>query len=146
MDVFSRMVIGWRTSTHLYTELALDALNMAACARQRADKNATGVIHYSGRNVQHYSMADSDRLDECAVIASVVLHGNSYDNALAETSNSLYKAEFIHHTDPRTGLAEVETVTTEYVERLNTRQLHPMLDYRSPVEVGGGEHEPALVA
>jgi putative transposase len=92
-DVFSRFIVGWRVSTSLHTELALDALEMAIWRRQRLD--LTGLIHHSDRGVQYLSIRYTERLAELGALNSVGSKGDSYDNALAESINGLYKAEVI---------------------------------------------------
>ena len=67
---FSHMIVGWQTAAYLYTELALDALNMAVCARTRAGNDLSGLVHHSDRSVQYRSVVYTDCLDECAVVAS----------------------------------------------------------------------------
>ena len=96
-DVYSRRVIGWQTSTSLYTDLALDALKMAVWARRREGADLTGLIHHSDRGVQYRAIRYGQTLAQCEAVASVGSRGDSYDNALAEALNSLYKAELIRN-------------------------------------------------
>ena len=99
-DVYSRRIIGWQTSTSLYTDLALDALQMAVWQRKRQGADLTGLVHHSDRGVQYRSIRYGQALSECEAVASVGSKGDSYDNALAEALNSLYKAELIRNQGP----------------------------------------------
>ena len=99
-DVFSRRIVGWQTSTGLYTDLALDALQMAVWQRKRAGADLTGLVHHSDRGVQYRSIRYGQALADCEAAASVGSKGDSYDNALAEALNSLYKAELIRNQGP----------------------------------------------
>ena len=98
IDVFSRFIVGWRVSNSLHADLALDALEMAIWRRQRQD--LTGLIHHSDRGVQYLSIRYTERLAEAGAVRSVGSRGDSYDNALAESVNGLYKAEVIHTCGP----------------------------------------------
>ena len=92
-DVFSRRIVGWQTSTSLYTDLALDALKMAVWQRKRTGgADLSGLVHHSDRGVQYRSIRYGQALADCEAVASVGSKGDSYDNALAEALNSLYKA------------------------------------------------------
>ena len=93
VDVFSRMVVGWQLSTSLRSSLALDALEMAVWNRTRAGQVLDGLVHHSDRGVQYLAIRYSERLAENDIVASVGSRGDSYDNALAESFNSLYKWE-----------------------------------------------------
>jgi transposase InsO family protein len=89
IDVFSRCIVGWRVSSSLRSDLALDALEQALHARPFAE----GLIHHSDRGVQYLSIRYTERLAAAGVEASVGSVGDSYDNALAESINGLYKTE-----------------------------------------------------
>ncbi len=93
MDVFSRRIVGWQLSTNLYTDLALDALNMGIWTRQHVGADLSQLIHHSDRGVQYVAIRYTERLGEVDVVASVGSVGDSYDNAMAEAFNSLFKAE-----------------------------------------------------
>jgi putative transposase len=95
VDVCSRYVVGWQISRWLQTKLALDALNMAYWQRQ--GQELTGLIHHSDRGVQYLSIRYTERLAEAGVVSSGGSKGDSYDNALAESFNGLYKTELIWH-------------------------------------------------
>lgn len=119
VDVFSRYIVGWRVLKHMQTDLVLDALEQALWLR----KKPKGVIHHSDRGSQYLSIRYTDRLSEAGFNASVGSVGDSYDNALAETINGLYKAEVIHKDGPWRGLDDVEHATLTWVEWFNNRRL-----------------------
>ncbi|AXE38162.1 hypothetical protein JS278_02937 [Acidipropionibacterium virtanenii] len=134
LDVFSRLVVGWQVSTRLYTDLALDALTMGIWRRQHAGDDLTGLIHHSDRGVQYRAIRYSERLADCDAVASVGSKGDSYDNAMAEALNSLYKAELIRNRGPWTGINDVEIATAEYVDWFNNRRLHGEIGHVPPAE------------
>jgi putative transposase len=146
VDVFSRFVVGWQASRSLHADLALDALEMAIWGRGR---HLTGLIHHSDRGVQYLSIRYTERLAEAEVVASVGSKGDSYDNALAESFNGLYKAELIRHRGPWSGLDAVEYATLEYVDWFNHRRLHGELGMVPPAEfeaIHYDQREPAPLA
>ena len=124
IDVYSRMVVGWQASRSLRSDLAIDALEMAIWNRQRAGQDLTGLRHHSDMGVQYLSIAYSERLAANDIIASVGSKGDSYDNALVESFNGLYKWELIYRQGPWRGLEDVEFATLEYVDWFNHRRLH----------------------
>jgi putative transposase len=130
-DVFSRSIVGWRVSNSLHSDLALDALEMAIWRRQRQD--LTGLIHHSDRGVQYLSIRYTERLMEAGAMRSVGSRGDSYDNALAESVNGLYKAEVIHRQAWRS-LEQVELATAEWVAWWNQCRLHTAIDDLPPAE------------
>ncbi len=132
VDVFSRFVVGWQASRSLRADLALDALEMALW-RRRATQ-LPGLVHHSDRGMQYLAVRYTERLAEAGVLASVGSKGDSYDNALAESFNGLYKAELIRHAGPWQGLDDVEYATLEYVDWFNYRRLHGELGLRPPAE------------
>jgi len=132
IDVFSRYVVGWQISRSLHTNLALDALEMAYW--RRGSPHLPGLIHHSDRGSQYLSIRYTERLAEAGVVASVGARGDSYDNALAESFNGLYKAELIRHRGPWAGLDDVEYATLEYVDWFNRRRLHGELGMIPPAE------------
>jgi putative transposase len=83
LDVFSRTIVGWQASTRMFTDLALDALEMGLAARRRAGRDVTGLIHHSDRGVQYRAVRYTQRLAEVDAVASVGSKGDSYDNAMA---------------------------------------------------------------
>lgn len=113
LDVFSRMIVGWQTSSRMFTDLALDALNMGICVRRRAGQDVQGLTHHSDRGVQYRAVRYAKTLDEAGAVASVGSKGDSYDNAMAEALNSLYKAELVFLDGPFEGLEDVEVATAK---------------------------------
>ena len=139
LDVFSRMVVGWQVSTTMHTDLALDALNMGLWARSRAGHDVAGLIHHSDRGVQYRAIRYTERLAEAEAVTSVGSKGDSYDNAMAEAFNSLFKAECIRNPVMRprggwAGVGEGEIAVAEYVEWFNHRRLHGEIGHVPPVE------------
>ena len=147
VDACSRFVVGWQASRSLRTDLALDALEMALWTRRAVP--LTGLIHHSDRGVQYLAIRYTERLADAGVIPSVGSRGDSYDNALAESFNGLYKAELIRHRGPWRGLDDVEYATLEYVDWFNHRRLHGELGMRPPAEfetLHRGQATPLLLA
>ena len=103
-DVCSRKILGWKVASSLHTDVALDALNMAIYQRRRDDIDTRGLVHHSDRGVQYRDVRYGQALARCQAVASVGSTGDSYDNALAEALNSLYKAELID-SEARPGYA-----------------------------------------
>jgi putative transposase len=132
IDVFSRRIVGWRVSTSLHADLALDALEMAIHSRR--GEHLEGLVHHSDRGVQYLSIRYTERLEDVGAVASVGSKGDSYDNALAETVNGLYKAELIRRRGPWRGAEHVELVTATYVDWWNNRRLHSACEDMPPAE------------
>jgi transposase InsO family protein len=121
VDVFARRIVGWRLSHSAKTDFVLDALEQALYARKPF---GTGqLIHHSDRGSQYVSIRYSERLAEAGIESSVGSVGDSYDNALAETINGLYKAEVIYKRRSWRSHAEVELATMEWVDWFNNRRL-----------------------
>ena len=137
-DVFSRAIVGWQVSASLHTELALDALEMAIWHRRADDLGS--LIHHSDRGVQYLAIRYTERLAEAAAVSSVGSKGDSYDNALAESVNGLYKAELINRHGPWRTVEEVELATAEWVHFWNTRRLHGACGDIPPVEFETAYH------
>jgi putative transposase len=131
IDVFSRAFIGWQVSNSLRSDLAIDALEMAIFARS---DDLEGLIHHSDRGVQNLSIRHSERLHDAGAVASVGSRGDSYDNAMAESFNSLYKSELIYLKGPWRNFEHVEWATLNYVDWFNHRRNHESLDYVPLVE------------
>ncbi len=132
IDAFSRMIVGWRVATTLRATLALDALEMAIWARQH--EGLDGLVHHSDRGVQYLAIRYTERLAEEGVVASVGSRGDSYDNALAEAVNGLYKAELICRRGPWRSAEQVELATLEWVSWWNQRRLHGAIGDIPPAE------------
>jgi len=133
IDVFSRFVVGWQTSTSLRSDLAIDALEMAIFAR--SDRDLDGLIHHSDRGVQYLAIRYTERLAEAGVVNSVGSRGDSYDNALAESFNGLYKTELIHRRGPWKNVDHVEWATLTYVDWFNNRRIHNEIGKIPPTEL-----------
>ena len=132
IDVFARRIVGWRVSTTMTTDFVLDALEQALYARQPDPEDT--LIHHSDRGSQYVSIRYSERLTEAGIGPSVGSKGDSYDNALAETINGLYKAELIHRRGPWKTRESVELATLEWVSWFNHQRLMEPLGYIPPAE------------
>lgn len=139
-DVFSRRIVGWQLSTSLHTDLALDALEMGFWTRLRAGADLTHLVHHSDRGVQYRAIRYTERLADAHAVASVGSKGDSYDNALAEAFNSLYKAELIRNKGPWRSITDLEIATAEYIDWFNHRRLHGELGHRPPIQVENDFH------
>lgn len=149
-DLFSRRIVGWRASTSLRTDLALDALEQALWQRNREGADVTGLVHHSDRGVQYLSIRYSERLAEAGALASVGSRGDSYDNAAAESTNGLFKTELIRRRGPWRGLEDVELATLEWVDWFNNRRLLEPIGNIPPAEAEkryyDGLQQPAMAA
>lgn len=134
LDVYSRLIVGWQVSTSLYTDLALDALKMAIWRRENQGADLRKLVHHSDRGVQYRAIRYTQRLAEAGAVASVGSKGDSYDNAMAEAFNSLYKAELVRNKGPWRGLDDLEMATVEYIDWYNNRRLHGELGHVPPAE------------
>ncbi|ERS07454.1 transposase IS401 [Alcanivorax sp. PN-3] len=131
IDVFARRIVGWRVSNNMKTEFVLDALEQALYARQPG--RSDNLIHHSDRGSQYVSIRYTERLAEAGVEPSVGSKGDSYDNALAETINGLYKAELIHRQSWRSREA-VEIATLKWVHWFNHQRLLGSIGHIPPAE------------
>ena len=134
VDVFSRRVVGWQLSKSLRTDLALDALEMGIWTRQHAGHDVTGLTHHSDKGVQYLAVRYTQRLAEAGAVASVGSTGDSYDNALAEAFNSLFKAELIRNKGPWKSIDDLEIAVAEYIDWFNHRRLHGEIGLVPPAE------------
>jgi len=132
VDVFARRIVGWRVSTTMTTDFVLDALEQALYDRQPDPEDA--LVHHSDRGSQYVSIRYSERLAEAGIAPSVGSKGDSYDNALAETINGLYKAELIHRRGPWRTRESVELATLEWVSWFNHQRLMGPLGHIPPAE------------
>jgi transposase InsO family protein len=132
IDVFARRIVGWRVSSSMRTDFVLDALEQALYARQ-PERDRSLVIH-SDRGSQYVSIRYTERLAEAGVEPSVGSKGDSYDNALAETINGLYKAELIHRRAPWKTKESLELATLEWVSWFNNHRLLEPIGYIPPAE------------
>lgn len=132
IDVYARRIVGWRVSSSMRTDFVLDALEQALYARRPEREDA--LIHHSDRGSQYVSIRYSERLAEAGIEPSVGSKGDSYDNALAETINGLYKAELIHRRGPWKTRESVELATLEWVSWFNHHRLLEPIGYIPPAE------------
>ena len=132
IDVFARRIVGWRVSSSMRTDFVLDALEQALYARQ--PERDQSLIHHSDRGSQYVSIRYSERLAEAGIEPSVGSKGDSYDNALAETINGLYKAELIHRRAPWKTREALELATLEWVAWFNHHRLLGPIGYIPPAE------------
>ena len=130
IDVYARKIVGWRVSSSLRTDLALDALEQALYARPAIDD----LVHHSDRGIQYVSIRYTERLAEAGIEPSVGSVGDSYDNALAESVIGLYKTEVIRRRGPWRNLDGVEYATLEWVDWWNHRRLLEPIGYLPPAE------------
>ncbi|MFN5724878.1 MAG: IS3 family transposase [Betaproteobacteria bacterium] len=131
IDVYARRIVGWRVSKSMHTDFVLDALEQALYARQ-PDRDS--LVHHSDRGSQYVSIRYTERLAEAGIEPSVGSRGDSYDNALAETINGLYKAELIHRRGPWKTREAVELATLNWVSWFNHHRLIEGLGYIPPAE------------
>jgi len=121
MDLFARRIIGWQVADHLRAEIALDALEMAIFVRR--DEDLGGLVHHSDRGVQYTAIRYSERLAGEGAVRSVGSKGDSFDNAAAESLNSLYKRELIDLKEWE-GVNDVMLATMDWVQRYNEERIH----------------------
>ena len=131
IDVFARRIVGWRVSRTMQTDFVLDALEQALYERQ---PDANALVHHSDRGSQYVSVRYTERLAEAGIQPSVGSRGDSYDNALAETINGLYKAELIHRRGPWKTRESVELATLQWVHWFNHVRLLEPIGNIPPVE------------
>ena len=132
IDAFARRIVGWRVSRRAQAGFVLDALEQAL--HERRPTRGGGLVHHSDRGVQYVSIKYTERLAEAGIEPSVGSVGASYDNALAETINGLYKAEVIHRRGPWRGFEAVEFATLEWVDWFNNRRLLEPIGNIPPAE------------
>ena len=132
IDTFARRIVGWRVSRTAHASFVLDALEQAL--HERRPVQGGGLVHHSDRGVQYLSIKYTERLVEAGIEPSVGSVGDSYDNALAETINGLYKAEVIHRRGPWRNFEAVEYATLEWVDWFNHRRLLEPIGNIPPAE------------
>lgn len=132
IDVFARRIVGWRVSRSMRTDFVLDALEQALYARQ--PERDDSLIHHSDRGSQYVSIRYTERLAEAGIETSVGSKGDSYDNALAETINGLYKTELIHRRAPWKTVESLELATLAWVTWFNHQRLLAPLGHLPPAE------------
>ena len=131
IDAFARRIVGWRVSRTAEAGFVLDALEQALYARRPI---AGGLVHHSDRGVQYVSITYTERLVDAGIVPSVGSVGDSYDNALAETINGLYKTEVIRRQGPWRSLEAVELATLTWVDWFNHRRLLEPIGFVPPAE------------
>jgi len=147
IDAYARRIVGWRVSRSAHAGFVLDALEQALHERRPV---SGALVHHSDRGVQYVSIKYTERLTEAGLVPSVGSVGDSYDNALAETINGLYKAEVIHRRGPWRSLEAVEYATLEWVDWFNNRRLLEPIGHVPPAEAEAAYYaaleEPAALA
>jgi putative transposase len=147
IDAFSRAIVGWQVLNTLKTELALDALEMALWARK--DRLSGALVHHGDRGVQYTSIRYGQRLSDAGIERSVGRKGDSYDNALAESVNALYKKEVIIREDSWNDATAVTLATSQWVFWYNNERLHswcgdvPPMEFEEAFWQGGLAQHPA---
>ena len=148
IDAYARRIVGWRVSRTAHASFVLDALEQAL--HDRRPIHGGGLVHHSDRGVQYVSIKYTERLAEAGIEPSVGSVGDSYDNALAETINGLYKAEVIHRRGPWRSFEAVEFATLEWVDWFNNRRLLEPIGNIPPAEAEERYYamleEPAMAA
>ena len=131
MDVFARYIVGWKVSSSPNAQMVLDALDQALAAR---NPDPDTLIHHSDRGVQYLAIKYTERLEEAKIDPSVGSVGDSYDNAMAETINGLYKSEVIEHEGPWQGKNDVEIATFDWVHWFNYDRRFGPIGYIAPAQ------------
>jgi transposase InsO family protein len=132
IDAYARRIVGWRVSRTAHTGFVLDALEQAL--HERRPLHRGGLVHHSDRGSQYVSIHYTERLAQAGIEPSVGSVGDSYDNALAESINGLYKAEVIHRRGPWRSLEAVQFATLEWVDWFNHRRLLEPIGNIPPAE------------
>jgi putative transposase len=133
-DVYSRRIVGWRTTPSMPTQLPLDALEMALWTRARAHHSVDGLVHHSDAGSQYTAIRYANRLLDAGAVASIGTVGDSYDNAMAESVVGLYKTECVRHEGPWRGVDDLELATMSWVAWFNTHRLHGEIGHVPPIE------------
>lgn len=148
IDAYARRIVGWRASRSAHAGFVLDALEQAL--HERKPVSGGGLVHHSDRGAQYLSIKYTERLADAGLVPSVGSVGDSYDNALAETINGLYKAEVIHRQGPWRSFEAVEYATLEWVHWFNNRRLLEPIGHVPPAEAEAAYYasleEPAALA
>jgi putative transposase len=135
IDAYARRIIGWRSATTMTAQLVLDALEHAVWTRGREGRDVGGVVAHHDHGSQYTSVAYSERLAADGIRPSMGVVGSSYDNALAETINGLYKTELIKARGPWRSVDQVEVATAEWVDWFNHRRLYEYCGDMPPVQM-----------
>jgi putative transposase len=145
-DVFSRRIVGWAVADHHQTELPLAALEMALWHRARAGHTVDGVVHHSDAGSEYTAIKYLQTLEDFAALASIGTVGDSYDNAMAESLNGLYKTECYRRRESWATVSEIELATSDWVSWYNTYRLHSSLGNVPPIEFENTYYESLLVS
>ena len=145
LDVFSRRIVGWAVADHHQTELPLAALEMALWTRAQARQDVEGLVHHSDAGSEYTAIRYRKTVDRVDALASIGSVGDSYDNAMAESLNGIYKTECIRREGPWVNAADIELATSSWVSYYNSSRLHSSLGYRSPIEYEKAHHAGELV-
>ena len=145
VDAYARRIIGWRTAIKMTTTIVLDALEQAIWTRTRTGASLASVVAHSDRGSQYTSIRYAERLAEAGIAPSIGSVGDSYDNALAETINGLYKTELIKPRKPWRTVDDVELATAEWIDWFNHRRLYEYCGDIPPAELEAAyyAHQPA---
>jgi putative transposase len=144
LDVFSRRIVGWAVADHHLTELPLAALEMALYTRARAGHDVKDLVHHSDAGSEYTAIRYRNVLADFDAVASIGTVGDSYDNAMAESLNGLYKTECIYRQESWADAREIELATSSWVAWYNSRRLHSSLGYRTPIEYENAYHNGEL--
>jgi putative transposase len=143
-DVYARRIVGWAVTDHHLTELPLAALEMALWNRARAGQSVDGVVHHSDAGSEYTAIRYQNTLRDFEALASIGTVGDSYDNAMAESLNGLYKTECYRRRASWATVAELEFATSEWVDWYNTYRLHSSLGQVPPIEFENAYYESLL--
>jgi len=133
-DVFSRRIVGWAVADHHLTELPLAALEMALHTRARAGHDARGVVHHSDAGAEYTAIRYRNALTDVGALASIGTVGDSYDNAMAESLNGVYKTECYHRKESWEDALEIELATSSWVAWYDNSRPHSSLGGLTPIE------------
>jgi putative transposase len=134
LDVFSRRIVGWAVTDHHLTELPLAALEMALYAQARTGHDVTGLVHHSDAGAEYTAIRYRNVLTDFEALASIGTVGDSYDNAMAESLNGLYKTECYYRQESWADVRQIELATSSWVAWYNSRRPHSSLGDRTPIE------------
>ena len=146
IDVYARVITGWRVSTSMATHLVLDALEMGIWQRQRQGHSIQGLVHHSDAGSQYTSIRSTERLAEAGAKPSIGSVGDSYDNAMAESIIGLFKTEVIRRRGPWRGIDDVEIATLQWVDWYNNRRLFEAIGDIPPAEAETNHYLTAATA
>lgn len=144
LDVFSRRIVGWAVTDHHLTELPLAALEMALYARARAGQDVKDLVHHSDAGAEYTAIRYRNVLTDFEALASIGTVGDSYDNAMAESLNGLYKTECYYRKESWANIREIELATSSWVAWYNSSRLHSSLGDRTPIEYENAYHNGEL--